>query len=105
MRSARACSMLVPLRLAALRIAALAVGVEGAGQQVVDGDVLVGDRAGDAGEESGQPAARARRQIEAGDAAVFTVPDVMLTMRPKRAAHHRVDHLLDQLDRHRSCWR
>ena len=30
----------------------------------------------------------------------FTAPEVMLTMRPKRALRHRVDHLLDQFDRH-----
>jgi hypothetical protein len=82
-----------------LEIGAQAVGIEYAGQHEIDGDVGGGDRARHAGQEGGQAGARAGRQIEAeqrhfhrargdvDDAAEFF-------------GDHRIDRLLDQLDRH-----
>src|SRR5262249_44919502 len=47
-----------------LDVGAQPVGVEGAGQQKIDGDVRSRDRSGDAGHERGQPGARAGGEIE-----------------------------------------
>ena len=80
------------------QVRAQPVGVERAGQDVVYGDAVRRDRAGDAGKECGQPRARARRQVEAGERHLHRagrdVDDAA-----EFALAHRADHLLDQLDR------
>ena len=66
MRCFSACSTVMPCFLAVIScVGAQPVGVERPRQQEIDGDVVLRDRAGDAGEERGQPRARAGRQVEA----------------------------------------
>ena len=62
------------------------IGVERAGQQVVDRHVVARDLAREAGDEAGEPGARAVGQARGTSIGAFTAPDVMLTMRPNLRA-------------------
>ncbi len=98
-RSAATCVMLLPLASAVLlSSAAQAVGVEGARQDVIDGDVLVGDGAhATPARNAVSPARAPDDRSGAGEQRLHrTGGDVDDAAEVSR--HHRVDHFLNEFD-------